>query len=199
MILDRGGAPARTYAVGVTRCPRCHRRLTPNRDCVVHGRPSLVTEVPDLELARGIALPPGWRLGPRVATGGLAHVFAVERSGTTAILKLARWRERDVHARFEHEASVLRAIGSPRSPGLIAAAPPGDRAGLFVEHVAGVTLATWMSRTGDRGAFAEIVGLLSRIARALWALHAAGFAHGDVKPEHIAIGDATRLLDFSLA
>jgi hypothetical protein len=64
--------------------------------------------------------PRGWRIERHLATGGTAHVFVVRHeSGSAAILKWGRWRERDIYLRFELEAKVLRAVGPAWTAALI--------------------------------------------------------------------------------
>ncbi|MGE0401912.1 MAG: protein kinase, partial [Kofleriaceae bacterium] len=192
----------------VTRCPRCQRRLPPNAECPVHGAPSGIVEVIDVEavfaavqaVARAAA-PDGWTLGERLASGGTAIVFHLTRPGLPpAVLKLARHLGPDVRARFEMEAEILREVGAPTTPAYIAHGNRNGTAFVAMEHVAGDTLATWMSRRQERGALGEILGLLTSLAHALARLHRAGYVHRDLKPENIVISaTGVRLLDFGLA
>src|SRR5688572_6437237 len=97
----------------MTRCPRCQRRVPPRTGCKVHGRPSVASDV--VEAGAPIVVPPGdWVFGHHVATGGSAFVYEVQKGGgAPAILKWGRWRDHDIHVRFEREAEVLRALGPP--------------------------------------------------------------------------------------
>ncbi len=114
-------------------------------------------------------------------------------------MKLARWGENEIRARFSLEAEVLRSVGSPTTPALIEHGLVAERPYLVMEHVSGETLAAWMSRNGERGGLGEIIAILTRIAGALGSLHAAGYVHRDLKPENIIIGSkGIRLLDFGL-
>ncbi|MBA3498839.1 MAG: protein kinase, partial [Deltaproteobacteria bacterium] len=181
----------------MVRCPRCQRRFPPNGDCAVHGRPSSIVDVAEVEA--DVVAPDGWKLGRHVATGGTSVVYAVERAGTPAIMKLGRFHQRDVHARFEVEADVLRALGPPNTPAYLEHGKLHDRPYVIMEHVPGETLAAWMSRNGGRGGLGEILALLTRIAAALSALHQAGYVHRDFKPENVMISPkGVRLLDFGL-
>jgi tetratricopeptide (TPR) repeat protein len=189
----------------VTRCPRCQRRLPPSGDCPTHGR---ATGVVTGDEAHGptppthpVTPPPGWRLERQLATGGTAHVFAVVRDdGARAIFKTGRWRERDIHARFELEAAVLRAAGAAWTPALYDHGAIDGWPYLLMELLAGETLAAWMSRAGERGALGEILGLLDQLASGLAAIHALGIIHRDLKPENVMITPrGVRLIDFGLA
>lgn len=184
----------------MSRCLRCQRRLPPTNECPEHGKLTAVSDIAEPEPTPVIA-PAGWALGPPVASGGTAVVYQVQRTGTApAVMKLARWGEADIRARFALEADVLRAVGSPITPALVEHGLVGDRPYLVMEHLPGETLAAWMSRAGQRGGLGEIIAILTRIAGALAGLHAAGYVHRDLKPENIVIGaKGIRLLDFGLA
>ena len=168
----------------MTRCQRCQRRLPPNGECPEHGRPTAVAEIADLETPPRARAPLGWTLGPMLASGGTAVVYQVQRTGApAAVMKLGRWAEHEIRARFSLEAEVLRAVGPPATPGFIEHGLVDELPYLIMEHVPGETLATWMSRTGDRGGLGEVVAILTRVAGALAGLHAAGYIHRDLKPE----------------
>ncbi|HET7503121.1 MAG TPA: hypothetical protein VFK02_19000, partial [Kofleriaceae bacterium] len=144
----------------MTRCPRCQRRLPPSGDCPTHGRPTGVVAEAAQALPH-VAPPRGWRLERHLATGGTAHVFLVTRDdGAPAILKWGRWRERDIHVRFELEAAVLRAMGPTWTPQLHDHGASDGWSYLLMERIPGETLAAWMSRAGDRGGLGEILALL---------------------------------------
>ena len=156
--------------------------------------------MPEQERPPAAEAPPGWTLGPALASGGTAIVYQVQRTGAPpAVMKLARWGENEIRARFSLEAEVLRSVGTPTTPTLIEHGLVAERPYLVMEHVSGETLAAWMSRSGERGGLGEIIAILTRIAGALASLHAAGYAHRDLKPENIVIGGkGIRLLDFGL-
>ena len=148
-----------------------------------------------------VVAPAGWTLGRLLAIGGSAFVFEVKTgSGTPAVLKWGRWRDRDIHARFEQEAEILRRLGPPVTPSYIQHGSVDDWPYILMEHVPGEPLAAWMARSGEQAALGEILSLLLRLAGVLWPLHDAGYVHRDLKPENIVIGGAdTRILDFGLA
>ncbi|MFN0248466.1 MAG: protein kinase domain-containing protein [Kofleriaceae bacterium] len=184
----------------MTRCPRCHRRLPPTSECPVHGRPSTVVSV--VEDSLPLVVPPKeYALGPLIAAGGSALVYSVtHESGTPAILKWGRWRDRDIHERFEREARILSRLGKPLTPTLVGRNDPDDWPYLLMEAVSGETLAAWMSRSGENGTLGEIVTILMRLAHVLQQIHDAGYIHRDLKPENVVVGtNDTRILDFGLA
>jgi serine/threonine protein kinase len=138
------------------------------------------SELPD------VVAPPGYALGQLVAVGGTAMVYAVTSTGgARAILKWGRWRDRDMHARFAHEAEILKTLGAPLSPTLLAHGEHDRWPYLLMEEIRGETLATWMARAADRGSVAEIATILRRLAGALQQLHARGIVHCDLKPENV--------------
>jgi eukaryotic-like serine/threonine-protein kinase len=166
----------------------------------VHGRPSLLASAVDEVLPVAIA-PAGYALGRMIAVGGSALVYSVTgASGAPAILKWGRWRDRDIHARFAREADLLRVLGAPITPTLIAHGTANEWPYLLMEDVPGETLAAWMARSGEHGALGEIVAILLRLARVLKLVHDRGYVHCDLKPENVVIGTHdTRILDFGLA
>jgi hypothetical protein len=183
----------------VTRCPRCQRRFPPSGECPAHGRPTSVGEISAADKLPAVSPPAGWEVGRLLAIGGTAVVY--ELAGKTpAVLKWARFRARDIRARFAIEADVLRGVGPPATPALIDHGIVDDAPYLIMEHVTGETLAAWMARTGERGGLGEIIAILTRIAMSLGALHEAAYVHRDLKPENICIGPrGARLLDFGIA
>jgi eukaryotic-like serine/threonine-protein kinase len=148
-----------------------------------------------------VAPPPGWRIERHLATGGTAHVFVVRHdTGTPAILKWGRWRERDIYLRFELEAKLLSAVGPGWTAALIDCGVSDGWPYILMELLAGETLAAWMARSGERGGLGEILALLDQLAAGLGAIHAAGIVHRDLKPENAMIGPrGVRLIDFGLA
>lgn len=168
---------------------------------MVHGSPTSRVEVPDAAPPQPVRAPAGWTLGRCVATGGTAMVYEVTtHSAPPAVLKRSRWRDRETAARFELEADALRRIGAPITPGYLAHGIDDGFPYLIMERIGGETLATWMARAGAHGGLGEILALLTRLAKALEAVHEAGIVHRDLKPENVMIGpQGLRLLDFGLA
>ena len=90
---------------------------------------------------------------------------------------------------FEREVLLL----APRlgHPGLVTPKGAG-RAGSFVYHtrpfVAGTTLRAWLARHGEFP-LRQAVTILRDVLAALAHAHAAGVAHGDLRPEHVLLAD----------
>ncbi len=174
--------------------------MPPSGECPEHGRLTAISNAAESGPTPRVVAPNGWTIGHPLASGGTALVYEVQRaSAPPAVMKLGRWGDDEVRARFLLEAEVLRTVGPPATPALIADGIIDERPYLIMERVSGETLAAWMARTGERGGVGEVVALLTRIAGALAAIHAASFIHRDLKPENIMIGPkGTRLIDFGL-
>jgi len=90
---------------------------------------------------------------------------------------------------FEREVLLL----APRlgHPGLVTPKGAG-RAGSFVYHtrpfVAGTTLRAWLARHGEFP-LRQAVTILRDVLAGLAHAHAAGVAHGDLRPEHVLLAD----------
>ena len=196
----RRHAPAADRLDTLSRCLRCQRRLPPTDECPEHGRLTAISDVPEPERPPPALAPPGWTLGSALASGGTAVVYEVQRTAAApAVMKLARWSENEIRARFSLEAEVLRSVGAPTTPTFIEHGVLAEHPYIVMEHVPGETLAAWMARNGERGGLGEIMAILTRIAGALAGLHAAKYVHRDLKPENILIGGkGIRLLDFGL-
>ena len=142
----------------------------------------------------------GWCLGELLAVGGTAEVWrAVDSSGRTAALKILRpeWRQRaeasqllareyELLARLAHP-NVIRPLGLVAHDATQALAleflPGGDLVPLLGEH--------------PRHWLAALRGVLA----GLMAVHARGFAHGDLKARNVlfAADGTPRLIDFASA
>ena len=163
---------------------------------------------PHAVLAPGAVLA-GYRLEQRIGAGGMAVVFRArdERLGRTVALKVVAPTlagDDGFRERFIRESRAAAAVDHPH---IIPVYGAGEAAGvlyLAMRYVSGGDLHSVMRREGplpaERAAF-----LLSPVASALDAAHAAGLAHRDVKPANVLVDmspgrpDHPYLSDFGLA
>jgi len=160
-------------------------------------------------------LPPRTRVGPYeviwlLGTGGYGAVYKVVSEGAVYALKLSNHdaselsdearhtlehrtlREYDVLARLQHPnlVRVHRFGWWPR---------PGAFPFLVMDYIEGVAFNRWVAR--DRPSLGQVVGALSKVARALHALHQEGVCHRDLKSENLLVrpdGEPV-LIDLGLA
>ncbi|MGB0257299.1 MAG: serine/threonine protein kinase, partial [Coraliomargarita sp.] len=105
---------------------------------------------------------------------------------------------------FSREASILKTLAQHRTPhSLIRAHPATEHRGqaiLILEYLKGPTLKEHLAQKGGQLSVKESTGIIRDLLEALSALHGAGIAHGDVKPENIKILDRGAVLfDFSIS
>lgn len=150
-----------------------------------------------------------------LGSGKSSRVLSCTRNGERFALKLAS-PELDVNARalFAAEARCMawtrsRSLPSLRATGVLprelsvdgvrfAAKTPC----LLLDLIDGEPLFKWWTQPDDPHALAWAVA--RDVGEALWDLHSAGFAHGDVKPENILVrrtsaGLECTLIDLGLA
>jgi serine/threonine-protein kinase len=143
------------------------------------------------------------RLARRAMAESLLAVRLGDRSGRAVVVKRPVLGERASGRAAQailREAEVLAAVRAPELPALEA---HGELAGLpyvAVEHVRGVTLDALLAPAAPLPP-AAVRAVAIDLARALAALHAAGFVHGDVTTSNVIVDDAgeARLLDLGIA
>ncbi|WFF00668.1 serine/threonine protein kinase [Micromonospora sp. WMMD964] len=161
-------------------------------------------------LTRGVLLGDRYRLGERVATGGMGAVWRgtdvlLEREVAVKVLLPSLVADQEFTARFRAEARMLAAL---RHPGVVpvhdvgqAALADGSRVDyLVMEYVEGEPLSARVRAAGRLDA-ATTMSVLSQAADALHTAHLAGIVHRDVKPGNLLVkADGTVVLvDFGIA
>lgn len=145
----------------------------------------------------------------RIGLGGTGIVFeagCVTDGGAVAVKMLQPGfaQNPDLRRRLQREAEVARKVPHP---GIIPVLDEGVLADgspyLVMPRMYGESLSRLLLRRG-RLACCEASALGARVASILHSVHAAGFVHRDVKPEHVllnrdAVGELTvYLLDFGV-
>ena len=180
----------------------------------------------DYHDSRRLEKPPN-HPGPAPAVGALLQqrflLSALIAHGGTAAVYQARDRRQEqtngvrseIAVKFFHGASAnippvamaareATLAAAVRHPGIVHIHDMhalGQRAYLTMEWIPGETLAQRLARMpGGRLPQEQAIPLTVAVAEALAACHAAGIAHGDVKPANILLaGNGVRLVDFTTA
>lgn len=161
-------------------------------------------------LTRGVLLGDRYRLGERVATGGMGAVWRgtdvlLEREVAVKVLLPSLVADPEFTARFRAEARMLAAL---RHPGVVpvhdvgqATLDDGSQVDyLVMEYVDGEPLSARV-RAVTRLDPATTMSMLAQAADALHTAHLAGIVHRDVKPGNLLVKDdgTVVLVDFGIA
>jgi serine/threonine-protein kinase len=151
----------------------------------------------------------GYRLEQRIGTGGMAVVFRArdERLGRLVALKILApglAADNEFRQRFVRESQAAAAVDDPH---IIPVFEAGEAEGvLFIamRYVPGGDVRSLLRREGPLPP-ARVAAIISPVASALDAAHAAGLVHRDVKPANILVDtrpgrpDHVYLADFGLS
>ncbi|SCE99807.1 serine/threonine protein kinase [Micromonospora coriariae] len=161
-------------------------------------------------LTRGVLLGDRYRLGERVATGGMGAVWRgtdvlLEREVAVKVLLPSLVADPEFTARFRAEAQMLAAL---RHPGVVAVHDVGQATladasrvdYLVMEYVEGEPLSARVRQVGRLDP-ATTMSVLAQAADALHTAHLAGIVHRDVKPGNLLVKADGRvvLVDFGIA
>ena len=149
-----------------------------------------------------------YRIGPRIARGGMASVYEatdirLDRTVAVKVMHPGLGDDDEFAARFVREA---RAAARLSHPNVVAVYDQGDDDGtvfLAMELVDGHTLRDVIRKESPMPP-ARALALIEPVLSALAAAHRAGLIHRDVKPENVLIATTTRasrvkVADFGLA
>ena len=146
-----------------------------------------------------------YRIGPRIARGGMASVYEatdirLERTVAVKVMHPGLGDDDEFAARFVREA---RAAARLSHPNVVSVHDQGEDDGvvfLAMELVPGHTLRDTITKESPMSPL-RALALLEPVLSALAAAHRAGLIHRDVKPENVLIADDGRVkvADFGLA
>ena len=153
-----------------------------------------------------------YRIGPRIARGGMASVYEatdirLDRVCAVKVMHPGLGDDDDFAERFVREA---RAAARLSHPNVVNVFDQGDDASigggtvfLAMEYVPGHTLRDVIRKEAPM-APARALALIEPVLSALAAAHRAGLIHRDIKPENVLIGDEAhggrvKVADFGLA
>jgi len=159
----------------------------------------------DVDHLSGRVLDGRYRMGPRIARGGMASVheatdLRLERTVAVKVMHQGLGDDDEFAARFVAEA---RAAARLSHPNVVSVFDQGNDDGtvfLAMELVEGHTLRDTIGRDAPLSP-ARALALLEPVVSALAAAHRAGLIHRDVKPENVLIAHDGRVkvADFGLA
>ncbi|WP_328827690.1 Stk1 family PASTA domain-containing Ser/Thr kinase [Nocardioides acrostichi] len=163
------------------------------------------TRAPRSDPQTGRILDGRYRIGPRIARGGMASVYEahdlrLQRTVAIKIMHVGLGDDEEFAARFVREA---RAAARLSHPNVVAVYDQGEDDGtvfLAMELVHGHTLRDTVTKEAPMSP-ARALALLDPVVSALASAHRAGLVHRDVKPENVLVADDGRIkvADFGLA
>ncbi|MEJ7793929.1 MAG: Stk1 family PASTA domain-containing Ser/Thr kinase [Nocardioides sp.] len=146
-----------------------------------------------------------YRIGPRIARGGMASVheatdLRLDRTVAVKVMHPGLGGGDDFAARFVREARAAARLSHPNVVGVY---DQGDENGvvfLVMELVAGHTLRDLVRKEAPMPP-GKALAVLDPVLSALAHAHRAGLIHRDIKPENVLIADDGRVkvADFGLA
>ena len=146
-----------------------------------------------------------YRVGPRIARGGMATVYQatdlrLDRTVAVKVMHAGLGDDPEFVARFEREA---RSAARLSHHNVVAVFDQGDDHGtlfLVMEYVPGLTLRDLIRKEAPMEP-GKALAMIEPVLAALAAAHIAGMIHRDVKPENVLLADDGRIkvADFGLA
>jgi serine/threonine-protein kinase len=139
----------------------------------------------------------------KLGQGGMGEVYLAQdtqlrRSVALKLLPVQFTKDEDRLERFEQEAYAASALNHPNIITIHEIGQAGDSHFIATEFVDGQTL---RQRLTSRMRLTEVLDVITQVASALAAAHAAGIWHRDVKPENVMLrpDGLVKVLDFGLA
>ena len=131
--------------------------------------------------------------------GGAAQVYRAIDQDTDTAVALKLFPPSPVSAaEFRREAAIAERVRHPNLIQLVHAGVEEGHPYLVLELVEGVTLRAWLVQ--GQAVPERVLDLCRQLFAGLDAMHRAGIAHGDIKPDNILLqGDTLRIIDFGRA
>ncbi len=146
-----------------------------------------------------------YRIGPRIARGGMASVYEatdirLDRTVAVKVMHPGLGDDDEFAARFVREARSAARLSHPNVVAVFDQGDDEDTVFLAMELVDGHTLRDVIRKEAPMPP-ARALALIEPVLSALAAAHRAGLIHRDVKPENVLIADDGRIkvADFGLA
>ncbi len=146
-----------------------------------------------------------YRIGPRIARGGMASVYEatdirLDRVVAVKVMHPGLGDDDDFAARFVREARAAAKLSHPNVVGVFDQGEEDGVVFLAMELVPGHTLRDVIRKEAPMSP-SRALALLEPVLSALAAAHRAGLIHRDIKPENVLIADDGRVkvADFGLA
>ncbi len=153
-----------------------------------------------------------YRIGPRIARGGMASVYEatdtrLDRTVAVKVMHPGLGDDQEFAERFVREARAAARLNHPHVVGVYDqgddTSDGQDTVFLVMEYVPGHTLRDVVRKEAPMPP-RRALALLEPVVSALGAAHRAGLVHRDVKPENVLIADEAhggriKVADFGLA
>src|SRR6478672_11963097 len=146
-----------------------------------------------------------YRVGPRIARGGMATVYEatdlrLDRTCALKIMHSGLGDDDEFAARFVREAHSAARLSHPHVVGVFDQGDDDGTLFLAMEYIPGHTLRDLIRKESPMSP-AKALAVIDPVLSALAAAHAAGMIHRDVKPENVLLADDGRVevADFGLA
>ncbi|HET9421661.1 MAG TPA: Stk1 family PASTA domain-containing Ser/Thr kinase [Nocardioides sp.] len=177
------------------------RRVAVQHDA--HARPGGGASSGDPNVGR--VLDGRYRVGPRIARGGMASVYEgtdlrLDRTVAVKIMHAGLGDDDAFAARFVREARAAARLSHPNVVGVYDQGEDDGTVFLVMELISGHTLRDTISKESPMPA-TKALALMEPVLSALGSAHRAGLIHRDIKPENVLIADDGRVkvADFGLA
>ncbi|MFV8754769.1 protein kinase domain-containing protein [Nannocystaceae bacterium ST9] len=143
-----------------------------------------------------------------IGSGGMGELYAaydaqLDRKIALKLVRTGRGNSK-ADARLLREAQALAKLSHPNVVAVYEVGFADQRVFVAMEYVRGQTLTAWLASAStlrERERVRELLVRFRDAGRGLAAVHEAGLAHRDFKPDNVVVGDdgRVRVVDFGLA